>query len=183
MNKKGAQTATRRDLIAGLTFGLSAAAVLRAPARAETAQEIARDMESIHQEVKFKASPQRLYAALTDAKEFQRVVLLSGAVKKGMVKESPPAQINAVAGGEFAMFGGYITGRQVELVPNVRIVQAWRTGTWGPGIYSIARFALATQGSGTLLTFDQTGFPKGEAEHLLEGWNSNYWQPLATVLA
>jgi activator of HSP90 ATPase len=182
-NKKSDQTATRRDVIAGLTLGLSAAAVLRATARAETAQEITRDMESIHQEVNFKVSPQRLYATLTDAKEFQKVVLLSDAVKKGMVKAPPPAQINAVAGGEFAMFGGYISGRQVELVPNVRIVQAWRTGTWGPGIYSIARFAFVPHGSGTLLTFDQTGFPKGEAEHLAEGWKSNYWQPLGIVLA
>jgi activator of HSP90 ATPase len=181
-DEKSGQTATRRDVIAGLTLGLSAAAGVPGSAAAETTSGIARNMESIHHEVKFKASPERLYAALTDAKTFQKVVLLSGAVKKGMVKDPPPAQISAVAGGEFAVFGGYITGRQIELVPNVRIVQAWRTGTWDPGIYSIARFALAPQGTGTLLTFDHTGFPKGEAEHLAEGWKSNYWQPLEALL-
>jgi activator of HSP90 ATPase len=176
------QTPTRRDVIAGLTLGM-AATVVGASARAETTQEIARNMESIHQEVTFKASPQRLYAALTDAKEFQKVVLLSGAVKTGMVKAPQPAQIGAVAGGEFAVFGGYITGRQIELVPNVRIVQAWRTASWERGAYSIARFTLASQGTGTLLTFDHTGFPKGEAEHLAEGWKSNYWQPLEKLLS
>jgi activator of HSP90 ATPase len=183
LDKKSGRPPTRRDVIAGLTLGMAAAAVVGASARAETAQEIARNMESIHQEVKFKASPERLYAALTDAKEFKKVVLLSGAVKTGMVKAPQPAQINAVAGGEFAVFGGYITGRQIELVPNVRIVQAWRTGTWDPGTYSIARFALAPQATGTLLTFDHTGFPKGEAEHLAEGWKSNYWQPLEKLLS
>jgi activator of HSP90 ATPase len=183
LDGKVCQSATRRDVIAGLTWGLSAAAIVGASARAGAAQEIARNMESIHQEVKFNASPQRLYAALTDAKEFQKVVLLSDAVKTGMVKEPQPAQISAVAGGEFAMFGGYITGRQIELVANVRIVQAWRTGTWNPGTYSIARFALAPQGTGTLLTFDHTGFPKGEAEHLAQGWKTNYWQPLEKVLS
>jgi activator of HSP90 ATPase len=183
LDEKSDQTPTRRDVIAGLTLGLSAAAVVGASAHAETAPEIARNMESIHHEVKFKASPERLYAALTDAKEFQKVVLLSGAVKTGMVKAPQPAQISTAAGGEFALFGGYITGRQIELVPNVRIVQAWRTGTWDPGTYSIARFALAPQGTGTLLTFDHTGFPKGEAEHLAQGWKSNYWQPLEKLLS
>src|ERR1700722_4081384 len=183
LDEKSDRTATRRDFIAGLTLGVSAAAIVGAPARAETAQEIARDMESIHHEVKFKGSPERLYAALTDTKQFHKVVLLSGAVKTGMVKDPQPAQISAVAGGEFAVFGGYITGRQVELVPNIRIVQAWRTGAWDPGTYSIARFALAPQGTGTLLTFDHTGFPKGEAEHVAQGWKSNYWQPLDKLLS
>ena len=183
LDEKSNQTPTRRDVIAGLTLGLSAVAVVGASARGEATQEIARNMESIRHEVIFKVSPERLYAALTDAKEFQKVVLLSDAVKTGMVKAPQPAQISAVAGGEFAVFGGYITGRQIELVPNVRIVQAWRTGTWDPGTYSIARFALAPQGTGTLLTFDHTGFPKGEAEHLAQGWKSNYWQPLEKLLS
>ena len=181
--EKNDQTATSRDVIAGLTLGLTAATMAGASHCAEALPEIARNNESIHQEVKFKASPQRLYTALTDAREFHEMVMLSGAVKKGMVKDPKPAQISLVAGGEFAVFGGYITGRQIELIANVRIVQAWRTGTWDPGVYSIARFALAPQGTGTLLTFDHTGFPKGEAEHLAQGWQSNYWQPLETLLA
>ena len=183
LNETVKQTATRRDVIAGLTLGLSAATVMAATARTEAAPQIARNMESIHQEVKFKTSPQRLYAALTDAKEFQKVVLLSAAVKTGMVKDPQPAQISTEAGGVFAVFGGYISGRQIELVPNVRIVEAWRTGSWKPGTYSIARFALAPQGTGTLLTFDHTGFPKGEAEHLAQGWLTNYWQPLEKILS
>ena len=181
--EKADQTATRREVIAGLTLGLTAAALVGATAGAEAAPGIARNAESIHQEVKFKVSPERLYTALTDAKEFHKVVLLSGAVKQGMVKNPKPSVIGATAGGEFAVFGGYISGRQIELVPNVRIVQAWRTGSWDAGIYSIARFALAPQGTGTLLTFDHTGFPKGEAEHLAQGWVLNYWQPLETLLS
>jgi hypothetical protein len=49
--------ATRREAIAGLTFGLVAAAVGGVGTRTEAAEEIARTMESIHQEVQFKASP------------------------------------------------------------------------------------------------------------------------------
>jgi Activator of Hsp90 ATPase homolog 1-like protein len=55
-------------------------------------------------------------------------------------------------------------------------------GSWEPGIYSIARFELVEQGSGTKIVFDHTGFPKGKAEHLAEGWKINYWEPLEKVL-
>jgi hypothetical protein len=54
---------------------------------------------------------------------------------------------------------------------------------WDPGIYSIAKYELSDEGIGTRLVFDHTGFPTGEADHLAEGWISNYWQPLAQYLA
>jgi activator of HSP90 ATPase len=183
LNEKSHRTSTRREVIAGLAMGVGAIALVGANAPAEAAEEIARNMESIHQEIEFKASPERVYAALTDAAQFHKAVLLSDAVKSGMVKSPQPAVIHAVAGGEFSLFGGYISGRQIELVPNVRLVQAWRTGSWEVGTYSIARFGLAKQGTGTLLTFDHTGFPKGEAEHLAQGWKVNYWLPLDKILA
>jgi hypothetical protein len=50
-------------------------------------------------------------------------------------------------------------------------------------MYSIVKFELLDQGAGTLLVFDQTGFPASDAEQLLQGWKMNYWQPMAKVLA
>jgi activator of HSP90 ATPase len=120
---------------------------------------------TIHQEVDFTASPQRLYEALLDAKQF---VAFSGR----------PAEINREVGGAFSIFGGHIIGRNLELVPNRRIVQAWRVVTWPEGIYSIAKFELQAQGSGTRLILDHTGFPEGLKEHLAEGWEQNYWSLL-----
>ena len=173
--------ATRRRVIVGLSAGVAA---LRTPhSHAEAAGVVARNMESIHQEITFEAPPERIYTALTDAGEFHKVVLRSGAVRSGMVKMTQPTQISREAGGAFALFGAVIVGRQIELVPNMRIVQAWRAVDWGPGVYSIARFELVKQGTGTRLVFDHTGFPKGQAEHLVQGWNTNYWQPLAQVLS
>ena len=86
-------------------------------------------------------------------------------------------------GGTFSLFGGHIIGRHIELVPNKRIVQAWRVVDWDPGLYSIAKFELAEQGPGTKIVFDHTGFPKGKAEHLAAGWKANYWEPLVKFLA
>ena len=70
-----------------------------------------------------------------------------------------------------------------NFVPNERIVQAWRVAYWPVGAWSIVRFVLVEQGSDTKVVFDHAGFPKGDADHLLEGWNGNYWQPLAKFLA
>lgn len=139
--------------------------------------------ETIHQERSFKASPKRVYAALTDAAQFDKVVRLSMAMRAGMPPGAPPTRVSADAGGEFSLFGGYISGRIIELVPNQRIVQAWRTANWPVGVFSIARFELLEQGAGCKLVFDQNGFPPGEGPHLTAGWIANYWEPLEKYLA
>jgi activator of HSP90 ATPase len=142
---------------------------------------ISRTAASIHQEPLIKASPKRVYEALTDSKQFDKVVQLSG-VMQTMHLGDKPAEISREVGGSFSLFGGYITGRHVELVPNQRIVQAWRTGSWPAGVYSIAKFELVEQGLATKIVFDHTGFPNGEAEHLAAGWKAHYWEPLEKLL-
>lgn len=140
-------------------------------------------MEAIHQEAVFAASPERVYAALTEAAQFQKVTLLSSAVRSAMVKPAPEAEIDARPGGAFRLFGGHIVGRQIELIPNQRIVQAWRPWDWPEGVYSLVRFELHRQGAGTRLTLDQVGFPVAETERLQQGWQANYLRPLAEFLA
>jgi activator of HSP90 ATPase len=102
---------------------------------------------------------------------------------KSLDIKSHPAKIGREPGGAISLFGDYITGRQIELVANKRIVQAWRTASWGPGIYSIVRFDLVEQGEATKVILDHTGFPSGTAEHLAAGWKANYWEPLQKLLA
>jgi activator of HSP90 ATPase len=155
----------------------SATLVTSAPAAGE---EISMNSGAIHQEVIFKASPRRVYAALTDAKQFDKVVHLS---KAGMSLGKEATLISAEAGGTFSLFGGYISGRHIELVPDERIVQAWRTGSWKPGSFSIVKFVLTAQESETKLVFDHTGFPTEEAQSLAAGWKANYWTPLQKYLA
>jgi activator of HSP90 ATPase len=169
---------TRRDFSVRLAslfpvLGIAGATAL-APA-AITAQdahgdEISRTAESIHQEPVFKASRKQVYEAILDEKQFSKM--------SGMA-----TQISREAGGAFSCFEGQIKGRNVELVPNERIVQAWRSEGWKAGIYSIAKFVLVEQGSGTRIVFDHTGFPVGQAEHLVEGWKGHYWEPLEKYLS
>jgi uncharacterized protein YndB with AHSA1/START domain len=174
---------TRRQAIAGVAMALGGLSLVSTIARAETGEEISHTADSIHQEIVFKASRNRVYEALTDAKQFDHVVQLSDAMKTRIHPGAPPTQISPEAGGAFSTFGGLIVGRQIELVPNVRIVQAWRPAYWNPGVYSIVKFELADSGSGTKLILDHKGFPDGDAKSLLDGWNKNYWEPLAKYLA
>ncbi|HTB93819.1 MAG TPA: SRPBCC domain-containing protein [Candidatus Sulfotelmatobacter sp.] len=173
---------TRRQLISGGVV-LGIAALGTSAVLAAVDDGILRAEEAIHQEPVFKASRKRVYEALTETNQFAKVVELSAAMKSGGMKAgATPVTVSREAGGVFAAFGGYITGRQVELVPNERIVQVWRAGSWDAGSYSIAKFVLVELGAETKIKFDHTGFPKGQAEHLAEGWRVNYWEPLAKYL-
>ena len=173
---------TRRQAIAGAVIALGGLALDSTRAWAGQEDGISHTCDAIHQEPVFTASRKRVYDALTDGNQFDKVIQLSG-VMQAMHLPDKPAEISREAGGVFRLFGGYITGRQVEFVPNERIVQAWRTGGWDPGVYSIAKFELVEQGSGTKIIFDHTGFPQGEAKVLASGWKAHYWEPLAKLLA
>src|SRR5262249_29569665 len=126
---------------------------------------------SIHQEVVIKAPAHRVYEVLTDAKEFQEMT------------GSPVKELSREPGGAFSLFGGVISGRQIELVPDVRVVQAWHEDAWGRGRYSLTRFELKSEGpAGTRIVLDHTGFPDGAGPHLAIGWKEHYWDPMARYL-
>ncbi len=124
----------------------------------------------IHQEIDFKASPKRIYEALMNDKEHGEFT-------------GRPAKISRDVGGAFSCHGGMVVGCNVELIPNERIVQAWRIADWDDGVYSIVRFELKEQGSETRLILDHSGFPEGAGEHLEGGWHKMYWEPLRSYLA
>lgn len=123
----------------------------------------------IHQEVDLKASPNRGYEAFLNEKQF---AALSGL----------PATIQPEPGGAFTLIGGRVSSRTIEIVPNERIVQAWRVVGWRAGTYSIVTFRFVPSGSGTRIVFDQVGFPPEEDSNLQGGWPPFYWNPLRNFL-
>jgi activator of HSP90 ATPase len=173
---------TRRQIFAGAAMAAGGLAAGRVHAWAGVDDGVSHSAAAIHQEAVFAASRKRVYDALTDAKQFQKVMLLGAAAQSAMAFTDKPAEISREMGGTFSIFGGYILGRQIELVADERVVQAWRTREWDPGTYSIAKFELVEQGTGTKVIFDHQGFPADRAEHLAAGWKSNYWEPLAKFL-
>ena len=169
---------TRRQMIGSLAVSLgtlAAAPKLLGESPQQPMKEIPgtaanHSLTSLHQEVDLKASPQRIYEVLLDSKQF--------AACTGM-----PAKIDSKAGGPFSMFGGLIVGRNVELIPAQRIVQAWRPTHWDPGVYSLVKFELKPKGPETTIVLDHTGFPEGDFDSLSAGWKSHYWDPLRTFVA
>jgi activator of HSP90 ATPase len=168
---------TRRQAVAGIV-GLFACTRILAETRQQpstttqppsTAPNSKRT--SLHQEVDLKATPQRIYQVLLSSKDF---AAFTGA----------PAEIDPKPGGAFSLFGGAVVGRNVELVPNQRIVQAWRVVADFPeGVYTIVKFELKPRDSQTSVILDQTGFAEGDFDHLSAGWHSHYWEPLKVFLA
>jgi activator of HSP90 ATPase len=175
---------SRRQVIQAGVLTATGLALRPSSAVADPGPEILRGEQAIHQERVFNAARHRVYAALTEESQFDRIIQLSGVMQApAMAKMQQPTKLSDQVGGELVLFGGYIIGRQIELVPNELIVQAWRVLSWPQGIYSIARFALSDQAGSTKLLFDHKAFPKGRAEHLASGWQEHYWQPLAQLLA
>jgi uncharacterized protein YndB with AHSA1/START domain len=126
---------------------------------------------TIQQTVTFRAPPAQVYQVLTDGGQFSQ--MCGGA----------PAQIGAAPGDAVSLFGGMIVGRQIELKPAERLVQTWRAGNWPDGVHSVVRFELAAgAGGGTTLQFEQHGYPTGQADHLGQGWQKMYWEPMQKLL-
>jgi activator of HSP90 ATPase len=174
---------TRRRLLSRVAIAVGGLSMDSPKLWAQAAEEISHAAESIHQETVINASRERVYDALTDAKQFNEVTKIAAAKDPAVSLEKALTVISRDVGGAFSLFGGIILGRHIELVPNTRIVQAWRVSYWNPGAFSIAKFELIQQGSGTKIVFDHTGFPKGDAETLASGWKAHYWEPLAKFLA
>ncbi len=119
----------------------------------------------IHQEITFETTPEQFYDAY-----------MTAALREKYTEGD--ATISADEGGTFSCHGGTITGRNIELVPGKRIVQAWRVKGWPEGLYTMVQFELSAQGSQTKLVMDHSGVPDDFEEHIAGGWHKQYWEPM-----
>lgn len=126
---------------------------------------------TIRQTVRLPGTPRQVYQALMTSKGHAG---FTGA----------PARISPKVGASFVVWGGYIHGKNVELVPDKRIVQTWRPSeeTWPEDYYSTVTFELEPAKGGTRLTFVHSGVLPDHAGHLAAGWNESYWIPLTEYL-
>ena len=127
------------------------------------------ETRNIRQSVTIKARPHELYLALMDAKKHARFT-------------GGPAVISWKTGGKFTIYGGDISGANLELVPDRKIVQSWRYSDWPEGHFSRATFSLKEVPGGTRLSFIQTGIPEQFAGDIAQGWREYYWGPLKEML-
>jgi activator of HSP90 ATPase len=123
----------------------------------------------IEQTIIFKASPHEVYEALMNS-------------KKHSAFTGGKAKISRQVGGEIMAYDNYITGKNIELVPDQKIVQDWRAVDWPEDYYSRITFVFTVIPEGTRLDFTHADLPEGTEEEFTQGWIDNYWEPMKIFL-
>jgi len=117
---------------------------------------------------KFPASPKEIYDAWLDSD-----------AHSAMTGGSPTIISNEV-GKPFAAHNANLWGKNLELVPNKKIVQTWRTtGFKSTDEDSQIEVLLEEDKEGTLLTLKHSNVPEQEI-HVEQGWVSHYFEPMTT---
>ena len=119
----------------------------------------------IQQTVTFKASPHAVYEAFMDS-------------EKHAAFTGGKASLSRAVGGSIMAYDDYITGKNVELVPDHKIVQDWRAVDWPEGYFSRITFELTAVPAGTRLDFTHSDLPEGTEDEFTQGWIDNYWEPM-----
>jgi len=125
-------------------------------------------MKTVKQTVLIKATPHNLYEAILDPK------------KHAKFTQSKAANDMKV-GDKFSAYDGYISGTNLVLEKDKKIVQRWTCTDFPKGHYSEATFEFKKKGSGTELIFTQTGVPDENYDEILQGWVDFYWNPLKAM--
>jgi uncharacterized protein YndB with AHSA1/START domain len=89
------------------------------------------------------------------------------------------AEISAKPGAGYTAWDGYISGKNLELMPGRRIVQSWRTTQFpeGHGDSKITVTLTPAEG-GTLLKLVHSDVPDGQTSYEKGGWQTHYFEPM-----
>src|SRR3989344_7076547 len=87
-----------------------------------------------------------------------------------------PAKMGDQAGFEFELWGGDIYGKNIEVVPQSKLVQEWTAGAWNQP--SKVTLTLAGKGNKTTVELLHEDVPDGETLEFEDGWKTNYLGPL-----
>ena len=126
----------------------------------------------IEQTVSFKKiSPADLYELFMDSAKHSAAT--------GM-----PAKISRKVGGKWSAFKGMIWGKNLALVPDQMIVQAWRSSQFkktDPD--SILVVSFEKTGTGARVHLVHVGVPPHDHKGVTNGWKKYYWEPWKKYLA
>lgn len=124
---------------------------------------------TIRQQVTIGASAHDVYEALMDSRKHAR---FSGAA----------AKISRKVGGGISAYGGYITGANLELVPDKKIRQSWHAQDFPEGHDSEVIFSLSEADGKTRIAFTHKRVPEASYAGIKQGWKDYYWTPMKKML-
>jgi uncharacterized protein YndB with AHSA1/START domain len=113
------------------------------------------------------ATPEDIFEVFTDSRKHSQLI---GARVKTSRK----------AGAAFSAFDGFVTGRNLKIVPNRLLVQSWRGSVWKKqDLDSVLILHFSNVNGGTLIQMVHAGLPPAFEER----WSELYWQPLTLRFA
>ena len=123
--------------------------------------------KSIKQEIVINSTPHEIYEVFIDAKKHSKLT-------------ESKAKVSREIGGSFSIYEGALSGKNVELIQDKKIVQTWRGDgeNWPKGYYSTITIILEPNDKGTLIKFSHVDIPEASYESVNEGWDTYYWEPL-----
>ncbi|MFL5740300.1 MAG: SRPBCC domain-containing protein [Flavisolibacter sp.] len=111
----------------------------------------------------------------TDAKSLFELYMDS---TKHSVATGAPANISPSEGGNYSAHGGYITGKNLQLIRDRLIVQSWRAQSWSSDdVDSTFIIYLEQKGKDVLLHAVHANLPDSAADSINSGWHKMYWEP------
>lgn len=117
------------------------------------------------------ASPEEIYQAWLDSLAHSEMT-------------GGEASMSDQIGAEVSAWDGYISGRNIELTPSERIVQAWRTSEFeDEDEDSVITVILEPVGAETLLTLEHSNVPDEHKSYEEGGWESNYFEPMVAYFS
>ena len=129
--------------------------------------------KTITQSVTFKnAKVSTLYSMFLNPKEHEA---LTG---------GNPAKISAKEGAKFSVWGDYITGKNLQLIKDKLIVQAWLGSDWDKSeIDSTFILLFEQKGKDAVIHMTHANIPDKQAKGIKDGWTEYYWAPWKAYLA
>ncbi|HPI68743.1 MAG TPA: SRPBCC domain-containing protein [Bacteroidales bacterium] len=116
-------------------------------------------MKTFRKTFRINALPSDVYSAFTNSFTIE---LWSG----------HPAVMSTEPGTEFSLWEGDITGRNIEFVPDRKIVQEWYFGEQQEK--SVVTVTIRPERDYSLVTVEHTNIPDDDYENISEGWNEYY---------
>ncbi|MEY3011427.1 MAG: hypothetical protein RIT45_162 [Pseudomonadota bacterium] len=129
-------------------------------------------LESFELHVQLGTPPDQVYQAWLDAEEHTDFT-------------GGEATVDPRVGGVFTAGDGYIQGRTLELEPERRIVQSWRTSDFEEtdADSRLELFFDADGEGGCKLTLRHTDLPAGQGARYEQGWREFYFTPMVEYFA
>jgi activator of HSP90 ATPase len=124
-----------------------------------TCQRNEKYMKTFKKAFKINAEPSDVYAALTNP---YTIELWSGY----------PAEMSTEPGSDFSLWEGDITGRNLEFIPDRKVVQEWYFGEQAEK--SVVTIDIIKDGENSMVTVEQNNIPDDDFAEIAEGWREYY---------